>query len=152
MAKIDAENARKRRIDNLGFDPDDGNTIDVDDYSPAPSSRSVGQAQSSAVGMPKKIFYCVDFHCPAGGTLGYSGGRGGRLNGRRRPGGYLRESDNSTPVSDILATYKKLPEELKKDMEQIAAGSDGAVIVKHKGGEFTVVEDGKPVMKRVSAD
>ena len=152
MAKIDAENARKRRIDNLGFDPDDGNTIDVGDYSPAPSSRSVGQAQSSAVGMPKKIFYCVDFHCPAGGTLGYSGGRGGRLNGRRRPGGYLRESDNSTPVSDILATYKKLPEELKKDMEQIAAGSDGAVIVKHKNGKFTVVEDGKPVMERVSAD
>ena len=152
MAKIDAENARKRRIDNLGFDPDDGNTIDVDDYSPAPSSRSVGQAQSSAVGMPKKIFYCVDFHCPADGMLGYSGGRGGRLNGRRRSGGYLRESDNSTPVSDIMATYKKLPEELKKDMEQIAAGSDGAVIVKHKGGEFTVVENGKPVMKRVSAD
>ena len=105
MAKIDAENARKRRIDILGFDPDDGNTIDVGDYSPAPSSRSVGQAQSSAVGMPKKIFYCVDFHCPAGGTLGYSGGRGGRLNGRRRPGGYLRESDNSTPVSDILRAY-----------------------------------------------
>ena len=152
MAKIDAENARKRRIDNLGFDPDDGNTIDVDDYSPAPSSRSVGQAQSSAVGMPKKIFYCVDFHCPAGGMLGYSGGRSERLNGRRRSGGYLRESDNGTPISDIIAAYEKLPEELKKDMEQIAAGSDGAVIVKHKGGEFTVVEGGKPVMKRVSAD
>ena len=102
--------------------------------------------------MPKKIFYCVDFHCPADGMLGYSGGRGGRLNSRRRSGGYLREYDNSTPVSDIMAAYKKLPEELKKDMEQIAAGSDGAVIVKHKGGEFTVVEDGKPVMKRVSAD
>ena len=232
--------------------------------------------------MPKKIFYCVDFHCPAGGALGYGGGAGGRLGGRRRPGGYLRESDgekaigrqllnalnaldnseistskvfmshpasprrainfvvdsfdegvlaikwsgrglqpltvkdfleqlreagvkkiseiiwiidadgnleisevgmpnsmrniflsmkkiadqtdykskfndllresDSTPVSDILAAYKKLPEELKKDMEQIAAGSDGAVIVKHKGGEFTVVEDGKPVMKRASAD
>lgn len=102
--------------------------------------------------MPKKIFYCVDFHCPAGGMLGYSGGRDGRLGGRRRPGGYLRESDNGTPVSDILAAYEKLPEDLKKDMEQIAAGSDGAVIVKHKGGEFTVVEDGKPVMKRVSAD
>ena len=102
--------------------------------------------------MPKKIFYCGDFHCPAGGMLGYDGGRGGRLNGRRRSGGYLRESDNGTPVSVILAAYEKLPEELKKDMEQIAAGSDGAVIVKHKGGEFTVVEDGKPVMKRVSAD
>ena len=146
-----AEQERQKRIERLGFDPDDGNTIDVGDYSPAPSSRSVGQAGTSAVGMPKRIWYCVDFHCPAGGMLGYSGGRGGRLNGRRRSGGYLRESD-STPVSDIMAAYEKLPEELKKDMEQIAAGSDGAVIVKHKGGEFTVVEGGKPVMKRVSAD
>lgn len=147
-----AEQERQKRIERLGFDPDDGNTIDVGDYSPAPSSRSVGQAGTSAVGMPKRIWYCVDFHCPSGGMLGYSGGRGGRLNGRRRSGGYLRESDNGTPVSDILTAYKKLPEELKKDMEQIAAGSDGAVIVKHKGGEFTVVEDGKPVMKRASAD
>lgn len=146
-----AEQERQKRIERLGFDPDDGNTIDVGDYSPAPSSRSVGQAGTSAVGMPKRIWYCVDFHCPSDGMLGYSGGRGGRLNGRRRSGGYLRESD-STPVSDILAAYEKLPEELKKDMEQIAASSDGAVIVKHKGGKFTVVENGKPVMKRVSAD
>ena len=147
-----AEQERQKRIERLGFDPDDGNTIDVGDYSPAPSSRSVGQAGTSAVGMPKRIWYCVDFHCPSGGMLGYSGGRGGRLNGRRRSGGYLREAVSGTPVSDILAAYKQLPEGLKKDMEQIAAGSDGAVIVKHKGGEFTVVEDGKPVMKRVSAD
>ena len=55
--------------------------------------------------MPKKIFYCVDFHCPAGGALGYRGGAGGRLGGRRRPGGYLREADNGTPVSDILRVY-----------------------------------------------
>jgi len=100
--------------------------------------------------MPKKIFYCVDFHCPAGGMLGYSGGgAGGRLGGRRRPGGYLRESES--PVSDIFAAYKELPDGLKKDVEQIALG-DGAIVVKHKGGEFTVVEDGKPVMERVSAD
>lgn len=55
--------------------------------------------------MPRKIFYCVDFHCPAGGTLGYDGGAGGRLGGRRRPGGYLREADTGTPVSDILRAY-----------------------------------------------
>lgn len=99
--------------------------------------------------MPKKIFYCVDFHCPAGGMLGYSGGRGGRLGGGRGGRRFLRESDS--PVSDILAAYKDLPDGLKKDVEQIALG-DGAVVVKHKGGEFTVVEDGKPVMERVSAD
>ena len=232
--------------------------------------------------MPKKIFYCVDFHCPAGGTLGYDGGAGGRLGGRRRPGGYLRESDgekaigrqlldainsseiakngiyvvypgrrtaftftvdsfdsgvltltnvvnsnkkiqdflrelrsvgvgrisdiirivtaddktvdgvwecskinppnsmgnifiemkkipdntdyksefsdllresdNGTPVSDILVAYKELPEGLKKDAEQIATSPDGVMAVKHKDGKFTVVEDGKPVMERVSAD
>lgn len=100
--------------------------------------------------MPKKIFYCVDFHCPAGGMLGYDGGAGGRLGGRRRPGGYLRESDS--PMSDILTAFKELPEELKKDVEQIATSPDGAVVVKHKNGEFTMVEDGKVVMERVSAD
>ena len=100
--------------------------------------------------MPKKIFYCVDFHCPVGGMLGYNGGAGGRLGGRRRPGGYLRESDS--PMSDILATYKKLPEELKKDVEQIAISPDSVMVIKHKDGKFTVVEDRKPVMERVSAD
>ena len=100
--------------------------------------------------MPKKIFYCVDFHCPAGGALGYDGGAGGRLGGRRRPGGYLRESES--PVSNTLAAYKELPEGLKKDVEQIATSPDGVMAVKHKDGKFTVVEDGKPVMERVSAD
>ena len=100
--------------------------------------------------MPKKIFYCVDFHCPAGGALGYRGGPGGRLGGRRRPGGYLRESES--PVSNIFAAYKELPEGLKKDVEQIATSPDGVMAVKHKNGKFTVVEDGKPVMERVSAD
>lgn len=98
--------------------------------------------------MPKKIFYCVDFHCPAGGMLGYNGG--GRLDGGRGGRRFLRESDS--PVSDILAAYKDLPEGLKKDVEQIATGSAGAVVVKHKDGKFTVVEDGKAVMERVSAD
>ena len=100
--------------------------------------------------MPKKIFYAVDFHCPAGGMLGYNGGAGGRLGGGHGGRRFLRESDS--PVSDILAAYKGLPEGLKKDMEQIATGSDGAVVVKHKDGKFTVVEDGKAVMERVSAD
>lgn len=44
MAKVNAEQERQRQIDNLGFDPDDGNTIDVDAYSPVSSSRAVGQA------------------------------------------------------------------------------------------------------------
>ena len=102
--------------------------------------------------MPKNIVYCVDFHCPAGGTLGYDGGAGGRLGGRRRSGGYLREAISGSPVSDILAAYEKLPEVLKKDVEQIATSPDGVMAVEHKNGEFTVVEDGKPVMERVSAD
>ena len=55
--------------------------------------------------MPKQIWYAVDFHCPAGGMLGYDGGAGGRLGGRRRSGGYLREAISGTPVSDILRVY-----------------------------------------------
>lgn len=113
--------------------------------------RDVGQARTTAVGMPKQIWYAVDFHCPAGGMLGYNGGgAGGRLGGGRGGRRFLREADS--PVSDILAAYKGLSEELKKDVEQIATGPDGAVVVKHKGGKFTVVEDGKAVMERVSAD
>lgn len=99
--------------------------------------------------MPKKIFYCVDFHCPAGGMFGYDGGAGGRLGGGHGGRRFLREAES--PVSDILAAYKDLPEDLKKDMEQIALG-DGAVVVKHKGDKFTVVENGKAVMERVSAE
>ena len=82
--------------------------------------------------------------------LGYNGRAGGRLGGRRRPGGYLRESDSS--MSDILTVFKGLPEELKKDVEQIATSPDDVMVVKHKDGKFTVVEDGKSVMERVSAD
>lgn len=127
--------------------------MDIEDDGVAKSAsdtRAVGQAQTTAVGMPKRIWYCVDFHCPAGGMLGYNGGTGGRLGGGHGGRRFLRESDS--PVSDILAAYKGLPEGLKKDVEQIATGPDGAVVVKHKSGEFTVVEDGKPVMERVSVD
>lgn len=107
MAKINAEETRKRRIEDLGFDPDDGNTIDVDIGTGASDARAVGQAQTTAVGMPKKIFYCVDFHCPSGGMLGYggAGGRGGRLGGSRGGRRFLSEADTGAPVSDILRAY-----------------------------------------------
>ena len=57
--------------------------------------------------MPKKIFYCVDFHCPAGGALGYGGGRGGRLvggHGRRR---FLREA-NANLNSQLVKIIKDM--------------------------------------------
>ena len=44
MAKIDAEQERRRQIDNLGFDPDDGNTIDVDVDGDSSDASAVGQA------------------------------------------------------------------------------------------------------------
>lgn len=63
MAAVEAQEAEKRRqerIANLGFDPDDGNTIDVvdgeatiDGQPVGGSSRAVGQAQTTAVAMPK---------------------------------------------------------------------------------------------------
>ena len=45
MAKVNAEQERQRQIDNLGFDPDDGNTIDVNiDSDSSSDARAVGQA------------------------------------------------------------------------------------------------------------
>ena len=52
-----AEEEKKARADKLGFDPDDPDIIDVDDegnvMSGQSSSRAVGQAQTTAVAMPK---------------------------------------------------------------------------------------------------
>jgi len=107
-----AEKRRKERADALGFDPDDPDIIDVeigDDGVAAPVSdrRAVGQAQTTAVAMPKQIWYAVDFHCPAGGMLGYNGGgAGGRLGGARGGRRFLREADTGAPVSDILRAYE----------------------------------------------
>jgi hypothetical protein len=53
------------------------------------SERAVGQASSTAVGMPRKIFFCVDFHCGSNAMLGYNRGEN-RLHGRRASG-FLRE-------------------------------------------------------------
>ena len=54
--------------------------------------------------MPKKIFYCVDFHCPAGGALGYGGGAGGRLEGGHR---FLREA-NANLNSQLVKIVKDM--------------------------------------------
>lgn len=113
MAAVEAQEAEKRRkerADALGFDPDDPDIIDVeigDDgvASPVSDRRAVGQAQTTAVAMPKQIWYAVDFHCPAGGMLGYNGGAGGRLGGGHGGRRFLREADTGTPVSDILRAY-----------------------------------------------
>lgn len=105
------EQERQKRIDDLGFDPDDPDIIDAeigDDgvvrpVQGAADTKAVGQAQTTAVGMPKKIWFCVDFHCPAGGMLGYDG-NSGRLGGRggRR---FLREAHTDNPVGDIFKAY-----------------------------------------------
>lgn len=97
MAAAEAQQAaaeKQARADKLGFDPDDPDIVDVDDDgnvvgSGASSSRAVGQAQTTAVAMPKQIWFAVDMHVPSGGMLGYNGG--GRLSGRRSSGRYLRE-------------------------------------------------------------
>lgn len=158
-----AEQRRQKRIDDLGFDPDDGNTIDVDIGDDgvarrASDTRAVGQAQSTAVGMPKRIWFAVDFHCPSGGMLGYNGGAGGRLGGRggRR---FLRETESETPVGDILAAFMWAREQgLTDGMIQIAKAKPDAgaspqnaeihdrfdlFIVKYADGTFTWIE--KPV-------
>ena len=90
MAKR-AEEEKKARADKLGFDPDDPDIIDIEDDGKVAgsSSAAVGQAQTTAVAMPKQIWYAVDFHCPASRMLGYdAGGRLGRRGSRQR---FLRE-------------------------------------------------------------
>ena len=57
--------------------------------------------------MPKKIFYCVDFHCPAGGTLGYDGGASGRLGGGRGGRRFLREA-NANLNSQLVKIVKDM--------------------------------------------
>lgn len=102
-----AEEEKKARADKLGFDPDDPDIIDIGDDGEvaAPSSTAVGQAQTTAVAMPKQIWYAIDFHCPADRMLGYSGG--GRLDGRRGSGRYLREDEGaSSDKADIKAVFK----------------------------------------------
>ena len=130
IAKLNAkqqEEERQRRINDLGFDPDDSDIIDIDSdgnvTGSTSDSRAVGAAASTAVGQPRKIFYCIDFHVPAGGMLGYDGnsGRlGGSGSGRnnrlgRGPRGYLREEDkdnqikeavSANPISDIVAAFQ----------------------------------------------
>ena len=117
IAKLNAkqqEEERQRRINDLGFDPDDSDIIDIDsDGNVAGStsdSRAVGAAASTAVGQPRKIFYCIDFHVPAGGS---GSGRNNRLG--RGPRGYLREEDednqikeaiSANPISDIVAAFQ----------------------------------------------
>ena len=70
------------------------------------------------------------------------------------PGMVFATAFPSCHVTLMDATKKKFLflEELKKDVEQIAISPDSVMVVKHKDGKFTVVEDGKPVMERVSAD
>lgn len=112
-ADISFENKYGRSKDDYvkeyGFDPDDGNTIDVDDTGTVvPDTKAVAAAAGTAVGAPKAIFYAVDFHAPAVQALGYNSnntvaydssegmassaikriGRGGSATGRR-----LREDD-----------------------------------------------------------
>ena len=114
--------------------------------------------------MPKKIFYCVDFHCPAGGMLGYNGGgAGGRLGGGRGGRRFLREAESGTPIGDILAAFVWAKGQgLTDGMIQIAKAKPGAdaspqnaeihdrfdlFIVKYADGTFTWIE--KPVSGNV---
>ena len=101
-----AEAARRqadhdRRAEKLGFDPDDPDIIDVDSDGNVASSQNsnttaVGQAQNTAVGMPKKIFYAVVAHPgTSDNMLGYD--RGNRLSGR---GGYRRLREDEKKIDE----------------------------------------------------
>lgn len=153
-----AEEEKKARADKLGFDPDDPDIIDIGDDGEvaAPGSRAVGQAQTTAVAMPKQIWYAIDFHCPADRMLGYSGG--GRLDGRRGSGRYLREAETSSEESKIRAAHEWAKSEgLCKGLVSAAAALDGKhidkydlFVFKYADGTYTWIEMDKAT-KRYSA-
>jgi hypothetical protein len=94
--------------------------------------------------MPKQIWYAVDVHVPAGGMLGYNG-RSNRL-GRRRSGGYLRESDPEEMMKEFIEgqtdnveeddMLKNRPHNLHKDEGLVEAE-------KFFRGENKPVDEGK---------
>lgn len=91
--------AQKQDDDVIDVEPGaDGKYAAVGDGS---STRAVGAAASTAVGMPKKIWYGVDVHIPAGGGMLGMGGSG-RLGQRgRRTRGYLREEGKEAVNEDF---------------------------------------------------
>lgn len=168
MAAFEAqrrEQERQKRIDDLGFDPDDPDIIDAeigDDGVARPvqgasGTTAVGPAQTTAVSMPKKIWFCVDFHCPAGGMLGYDG-NSGRLDGERRGGRrFLREAHTDNPVSDIFKAYtwangknlckgmvsmaKASPAPGASDSNRELHGKYNLFIVKYSDGTFLWIQE-----------
>lgn len=128
IAKLNAirkQKERQRRINDLGFDPNNPDIIEIDDdgnvVGDGSNSRAVDTATTTAVGQPRKIFYCIDFHVPAGGMLGHDRnngrlGRGGSGRNRlgRGPSGYLREE--KTEVESLNeATYTNNLEQVRQE-------------------------------------
>jgi len=158
-----AEEEKKARADKLGFDPDDPDIIDVDDdgnvaVNGASSSRAVGQAQTTAVAMPKQIWFAVDMHVPAGGMLGYNGSNG-RLDGRRGSGRYLREAEISSEESKMHAAYEWAKANgMCSSLMSVAAALDGKhidkydlFIFKYADGTYTWIEMDKATKRYSSA-
>lgn len=129
------EAERLARIERLGFDPDDGNTIDItldDDptaaaptVNPGPTRTTIGDDFSMTVGgheysvsFLNKICYAVDFHMTVGMEIGYDGGRhnvGGRRTQR------LREALDTVDFSKkICAALDKAAEGKSPDDVEIS--------------------------------
>ena len=106
--------------------------------------------------MPKQIWFAVDMHVPAGGMLGYSGG--GRLDGRRGSGRYLREAEISGEESKIRAAYEWAKANgMCSNLVSVSAALDGKhidkydlFVFKYADGTYTWIEMDKAA-KRYSA-
>jgi len=119
---------------------DDDDVIDVElgadgtyqtAASKAASERSVGTSTGTAVGMPRKIWYGVDFHIPAGGgMLGYNRGEN-RLHGRRSSGflreeGEFAERQAIAQMAECGLTEEKLVDECDASLEEFEPEADGS--------------------------
>jgi len=69
------------------------------------STKAVGAAASTAVGMPKKIWYGVDVHIPAGGGMLGMGGSGHLGHHGHHTHGYLHEEDKDGEVNEEIQNY-----------------------------------------------
>ena len=107
--------------------------------------------------MPKQIWYAVDFHCPAGGMLGYNGSS--RLNGRRGSGRYLREAEISDEESKIHAAYEwAKANSMCSNLMSVATALDGKhidkydlFVFKYTDGTYTWIEMDKATKRYSSA-
>lgn len=142
--QMDAVDQQTGQQDNAAAQSDD-DIIDLDDNGNViaingkrPTGTAVDAAQTTAVAMPKPIFYAVCTHVStAGNQLGYNRGDN-RLGSRRGSTRYLREAEEGETLG--IETLVELTPTADKSKLYIAKRTDGIFQwFKCEGDEFNTV-------------